>query len=57
MAKRKCECGEELADKYEEAWGICSACYDYAADWEDYNNNRLGSSLDNQPRYDDGFQD
>jgi len=57
MAKDKCECGEDLADEYERNWGVCSDCFDCAGDHEDYYKDRLGSSLDNQPRYDDGFQD
>lgn len=53
----KCECGVDLADEYEQGWGMCSACYDYAGDCEDYDKDRLGSTLDNQPRYDDGYAD
>lgn len=55
MEKIKCECGEVLADEYEKSWGMCSACFDYAGDSEDYDKDRLGSSLYNQPYYEDGF--
>ncbi len=52
--QKNCECGAALTDDFGVLWGVCETCYDYAADQEDYNNSRLGSSLDNQPMDFDG---
>lgn len=49
-----CECGTLLTEDFGLQWNMCETCYDYVADHEDYNNSRLGSSLDNQPMDFDG---